>query len=80
MDHHEHLRSDRDFSLRAGASRAQPNFLFQAMAPARSSGALVTFEPGARTAWHTNPLGQILIVTADTGRVHQCNARTRETL
>jgi quercetin dioxygenase-like cupin family protein len=38
--------------------------LFQAPAPARVSGAAVTFEPGARTAWHTHPLGQTLIVTA----------------
>ncbi len=35
------------------------------------SGSLVTFEPGARTAWHTHPLGQILIVTAGTGRVQR---------
>ncbi|MDE3161645.1 MAG: carboxymuconolactone decarboxylase family protein [Acidobacteriota bacterium] len=45
--------------------------LFQATAPARASGSLVTFEPGARTAWHTHPLGQILIVTAGTGRVQR---------
>jgi 4-carboxymuconolactone decarboxylase len=45
--------------------------LFQADAPAHTSGALVTFEPGARTAWHTHPLGQILIVTAGTGRVER---------
>ncbi len=45
--------------------------LFQANAPARTSGSLVTFEPGARTAWHTHPLGQILIVTAGTGRVQR---------
>ena len=37
--------------------------------PARVSMALVTFEPGARTAWHTHPLGQTLIVTAGCGRV-----------
>ena len=37
--------------------------LFQAPAPARVQGASVTFEPGARTAWHTHPLGQTLIVT-----------------
>jgi quercetin dioxygenase-like cupin family protein len=36
--------------------------------PARISGAFVTFEPGARTAWHTHPLGQTLIVTAGIGR------------
>ena len=40
-------------------------------APARASGSLVTFEPGARTAWHTHPLGQVLIVTAGTGRVQR---------
>ena len=45
--------------------------LFQANAPARASGSLVTFEPGARTAWHTHPLGQILIVTAGVGRVQR---------
>nr|WP_246482185.1 cupin domain-containing protein [Methylorubrum zatmanii] len=39
--------------------------------PSRMSGALVTFEPGARTAWHTHPLGQTLIVTAGAGRVQQ---------
>lgn len=43
--------------------------LFQATDPARVSGASVTFEPGARTAWHTHPLGQTLIVTAGLGRV-----------
>ena len=40
---------------------------FQAGDPARVSGATVTFEPGARTAWHTHPLGQTLIVTAGCG-------------
>ncbi len=44
---------------------------FQASAPARISGARVLFEPGARTAWHTHPLGQTLIVTAGTGRVQR---------
>jgi 4-carboxymuconolactone decarboxylase len=44
---------------------------FQANAPARMSGARVVFEPGARTAWHTHPLGQVLIVTAGTGRVQR---------
>jgi quercetin dioxygenase-like cupin family protein len=41
--------------------------LFEAPAPARVRGASVTFEPGARTAWHTHPLGQTLIVTAGAG-------------
>jgi quercetin dioxygenase-like cupin family protein len=44
---------------------------FQRSAPARIGGATVTFEPGARTAWHTHPLGQTLIVTAGCGRVQR---------
>jgi 4-carboxymuconolactone decarboxylase len=44
---------------------------FQTNAPAEMSGARVVFEPGARTAWHTHPLGQTLIVTAGTGRVQR---------
>jgi quercetin dioxygenase-like cupin family protein len=44
---------------------------FQGSAPARVAGAIVTFEPGARTAWHTHPLGQTLIVTAGSGRVQR---------
>ena len=42
---------------------------FQGSAPARVGGAFVTFEPGARTAWHTHPLGQTLIVTSGCGWV-----------
>ena len=45
--------------------------LFSAPDPARVRGASVTFEPGARTAWHTHPLGQTLIVTAGVGRVQR---------
>lgn len=45
--------------------------LFRAKAPARANGTLVTFEPGARTAWHTHPLGQILIVTSGNGLVQR---------
>ncbi len=45
--------------------------LFQARNPARASGASVTFEPGARTAWHAHPLGQTLVVTAGMGWVQQ---------
>ncbi len=52
-----------------GTVRVEP--LFHAVAPARASGAIVTFDPGARTAWHTHPLGQILIVTAGTGLVQR---------
>jgi len=50
-----------------GTVRVDP--LFGPPEPARVSGALVTFEPGARTAWHTHPLGQILIVTTGLGWV-----------
>ena len=50
-----------------GKVRIEP--LFQADTPGRAQGALVTFEPGARTAWHTHPLGQTLIVTAGRGLV-----------
>jgi quercetin dioxygenase-like cupin family protein len=52
-----------------GAVRIGP--LFEAPDPARAVGASVTFEPGARTAWHTHPLGQTLIVTAGSGRVQR---------
>ena len=52
-----------------GTVRVDP--LFQAPDPARVSGGLVTFEPGARTAWHTHPLGQTLIVTAGCGWVQR---------
>lgn len=52
-----------------GTVRIDP--LFQATDPARTGGAAVTFEPGARTAWHTHPLGQTLIVTAGVGRVQR---------
>ena len=52
-----------------GAVRIDP--LFEAPDPARVAGASVTFEPGARTAWHTHPLGQTLIVTAGRGRVQR---------
>ena len=52
-----------------GTVRVDP--LIQAPAPARVAAATVTFEPGARTAWHTHPLGQTLIVTAGFGRVQR---------
>jgi quercetin dioxygenase-like cupin family protein len=44
---------------------------FKGSDPARVGGAIVTFEPGARTAWHTHPLGQTLIVTSGCGRVQR---------
>src|SRR5262249_15579168 len=52
-----------------GTVRVAP--LFEAVDPARARGASVTFEPGARTAWHTHPLGQTLIVTSGVGRVQK---------
>jgi quercetin dioxygenase-like cupin family protein len=52
-----------------GTVRIDP--LFSAPPPARVAGASVTFEPGARTAWHTHPLGQTLIVTAGLGLVQR---------
>lgn len=52
-----------------GQVRIDP--LVETEAPSRVAGALVTFEPGARTAWHTHPLGQTLIVTAGCGWVQR---------
>lgn len=51
---------------------------FQRNAPARIGGGIVTFEPGARTAWHTHPLGQTLIVTAGTGLVQHWDGPVQE--
>lgn len=52
-----------------GTVRIDP--LFNPLAPERVQGASVTFEPGARTAWHKHPLGQTLVVTAGSGRVQR---------
>lgn len=51
---------------------------FQGEAPARVSGATVTFEPGARTAWHTHPLGQTLIITSGRGLVQREGGAVKE--
>ena len=51
---------------------------FQTTQPARVGGGLVTFEAGARTAWHTHPLGQTLIVTAGSGRVQHWGGEVQE--
>jgi len=59
-----------------GTVRIDP--LFQAPEPARVMGAAVTFEPGARTAWHTHPLGQTLVVTAGSGLVQSWEGHVRE--
>jgi len=59
-----------------GPVRIDP--LFDSAAPARAVGVSVTFEPCARTAWHTHPLGQILIVTSGCGRVQRWGAPVEE--
>ena len=59
-----------------GSVRVEGRFL--ALAPGRVSGGTVTFEPGARTAWHTHPLGQTLIVTAGVGLVQHWGGPVRE--
>ena len=59
-----------------GTVRIDP--LFKAPDPARVSGVSVTFEPGARTAWHTHPLGQTLIVTAGVGLVQHWGSAIQE--
>ncbi len=59
-----------------GTVRIDP--LLTAPDPARVSAAYVTFEPGARSAWHTHPLGQTLIVTAGSGRVQRWGGKVEE--
>jgi quercetin dioxygenase-like cupin family protein len=59
-----------------GSVRVDP--LFPVRGPSRTSGASVTFEPGARTAWHTHPAGQMLIVTAGLGWVQEWGGRVQE--
>ena len=59
-----------------GTVRVDP--LFEAADPARARGANVTFEPGARTAWHTHPLGQTLIVTCGFGLIQRWGGSVEE--
>src|SRR5579863_10424260 len=59
-----------------GTVRIDP--LFQTPDPARVEGASVTFEPGARTSWHTHPLGQTLIVTSGYGRAQRWGGPVEE--
>ncbi len=59
-----------------GSVRIEP--LFSAIEGTRAAGARVTFEPGARTAWHTHPLGQTLVVTAGIGRVQRWGGPVQE--
>jgi quercetin dioxygenase-like cupin family protein len=60
----------------SGSARVDP--LFPPHAPSTTSGAYVTFEPGARSAWHTHPAGQVLIVTAGVGRVQRWGGPVQE--
>ncbi len=59
-----------------GSVRIDP--LFNRDEPARATGAIVTFEPCARTAWHTHPLGQTLVVTYGAGRVQRWGGTVEE--
>ena len=59
-----------------GSVRVDP--LFGVNAPSRTTGAYVTFEPGARSAWHSHPLGQTLVVTAGVGRVQSWGGPVQE--
>jgi quercetin dioxygenase-like cupin family protein len=59
-----------------GSVRVDP--LFGAIAPSRTMGAYVTFAPGARSAWHSHPLGQTLVVTAGVGRVQSWGGPVQE--
>ena len=59
-----------------GAVRVDP--MFPATAPSRVSGGHVTFEPGARSAWHTHPVGQTLIITSGLGWVQQWGGPKQE--
>ena len=58
--------------------RARVEMLFEALAPSDASGGYVTFEPGARTAWHSHPRGQVLIVTDGTGRAQSWGGPIQE--
>lgn len=60
----------------SGAVRVDP--LFQMPDPSRTRAGVVTFEPGARSAWHTHPLGQILVVTSGVGLVQRWDGPVQE--
>jgi quercetin dioxygenase-like cupin family protein len=60
----------------SGSVRVDP--LFAPQGPSPTSGAYVTFQPGARSAWHTHPAGQVLVVTAGAGRIQQWGGKVQE--
>lgn len=78
----EYIRSGSQPSRRApaenftGTVRVDP--LYQAAPPSRARAGSVTFEPGARTNWHTHPLGQMLIITAGCGMVRSWGGAIQE--
>ncbi|ERI49751.1 hypothetical protein N878_02290 [Pseudomonas sp. EGD-AK9] len=87
------LQAEESSSIKVTRSGAQPSqlgaassftgsvrvdALFRAEAPGRVGGGTVTFEPGSRTAWHTHPLGQTLIVTTGVGLVQQWGGAVQE--
>jgi quercetin dioxygenase-like cupin family protein len=78
----EYIRSGSQPSRKApaenftGTVRVDP--LYQAAPPSRARAGSVTFEPGARTNWHTHPLGQMLIITAGVGRVQSWGGAIQE--
>jgi quercetin dioxygenase-like cupin family protein len=71
-------RSSTEGSRESFTGKVRIELLFQASAPRRAQGASVTFEPGARSAWHTHPLGQTLIVTAGRGLVQSWGGPVEE--
>ena len=71
-------RSVREAPAENFTGAARVDMLFEADDPLHASAGSVTFEPGARTAWHSHPAGQILIVTAGTGRVQRWGDRIEE--
>src|ERR1700704_5186393 len=71
-------RSSREGPTAWFTGKVRIESLFMTSAPGRVQGASVTFEPGARTAWHTHPLGQTLIVTAGRGFVQRWEGTVEE--
>lgn len=75
---HREERASFDGSADNFTGRVHVDMLLEAHAPARASGGSVRFQPGARTAWHTHPLGQTLVVTSGVGRVQFWGGAVRD--
>ncbi|MYM24264.1 cupin domain-containing protein [Duganella sp. FT135W] len=82
MEHVQVTRAGSQASVTGSADyfsgRVRIDTPFAGTGEARVGGAIVTFEPGARTHWHTHPLGQTLIVTAGAGRVQHWGGEVQE--